>query len=341
MRLLLAVEVLRLLHAVLLAPGLAHHRHHQQLLGQHRVGGVELEVDGQRVDLLHRPDALEREGALRGGPLRPLDREDGVVGGERAAVVEGDAGAQREAPGGRPGHLPAGGQRGFELEVCVAVEQGVVDLQGHPRVVQQGHRMRVHGLRVEGAGHAQHAGRGRRGRRRQGLHQCQRRQQQCQRAPGGVAARRAGGGEGRWHGSGNRATGAGGARQAHRWIVACQGASIGASAGAVGALLRLADADGHACRPAVAAPPVALVGATGPGQLARRCPGRLAGRTAGAAAGHRLCRVGRPAAGHGPGGRGAAVCGGGAGRLQPACGVGPDQCHVAGAGGDAGVAGGR
>ena len=156
--LLLAVEVLRLLGAVLRAPGLAHHRHVLQLLGPHRVGRGEHEVDRLLVDLLDGGQAAQRERALRRRPLRALDREDRVVGGERRAVVELDAAAQLEAPGRRVDHLPRLGQRRLELELLVARDQAVVDLERHARVVQQRQRVRVHRLRVERAGDAQRGG---------------------------------------------------------------------------------------------------------------------------------------------------------------------------------------
>ena len=153
--LLLAVVVLRPLHPVLHAPGLVHDRHVEQLVGQHRVGRVELEIHRQPIDLADCGDALEREAALRGGAHRPLDREQHIVGGEHRAIVKLDPRPQLEAPAGGAGVLPTQRQRRLDLEGLVSVDQRVVDLVGDTGVVQQGHCMGVEGLGVESAGDAQ------------------------------------------------------------------------------------------------------------------------------------------------------------------------------------------
>jgi hypothetical protein len=72
-----------------------------------------------------------------------------------AAVVELHARPQLEAPACGRAHLPGQRQRGLEPVAFVAADQRFVDLEGHARVVQQRHRMRVQRLRVEGRGDAQ------------------------------------------------------------------------------------------------------------------------------------------------------------------------------------------
>jgi len=61
-------------------------------------------------------------------------------------------------PAGGAAHLPRRGQPRLQLEGLVTVHQRVVDLEGDARVVEQGDGVRVHRLRVEGAGHAQGGG---------------------------------------------------------------------------------------------------------------------------------------------------------------------------------------
>ena len=157
--LLLGVEVLRLRHAVLLAPGLAHDRHELQLLGQHGVGRLELDLHA----------SAGRACAPRSTPLSWKARcEGGAIArsseNTTSSAVKGvpswklDARAQPEAPARGRRHLPGHGQRRLELELLVAADQRLVDLEHHARVVQQRQRMRVHGLRVEGRGDAQRGG---------------------------------------------------------------------------------------------------------------------------------------------------------------------------------------
>ena len=158
-RFLLAVVVLGLLHAVALAPGLAHDGDVLQLLRQHGVGRLQQHVHGERVHHPRAGDALELEGALRVATQRPLDREDHVVGRHRAAVVETHLGPQPETPAARLRLLPGRGQCRFEPELRVAPDQRFIHLVGHARVVQQRDGVRVLRLGVEGAGDAQGLGR--------------------------------------------------------------------------------------------------------------------------------------------------------------------------------------
>jgi hypothetical protein len=147
------------LDVVLLGPGLVHHRHVLQLLGQHGIGRFELDLQRQRVDLADGRHTLELEGALRRRFARTLQREHGVIRSEGCAIVELDARAQLEAPRGGRAHLPRQGQCGFELVAFIATDQRLVDLEVDARVVQQRHRMRVQRLRVKGRGHTQRGAR--------------------------------------------------------------------------------------------------------------------------------------------------------------------------------------
>ena len=143
---------------MLLSPGLAHHRDQHHLVRQHRVGRGELEFDGRVVDLLDRADALELERALRRRGHGALQREHRIVGGEGRAVVEHHTRPQLEAPGRRVERLPRHGERAFELELLVVVDQRLVDLRDDARLVQQRQRMRINRLRIEAAGDAQRRG---------------------------------------------------------------------------------------------------------------------------------------------------------------------------------------
>ena len=95
---------------------------------------------------------------LRGLGARALEAEHDVVGGERRAVVELDAGTQLEAPRRRVDLRPRFGERGLESELLVANDQEfvdeLVDVVGQVLVL----RVRVGRLHVAAARPAQRLG---------------------------------------------------------------------------------------------------------------------------------------------------------------------------------------
>ena len=127
---------------VLLAPCLRHDVEAGHLGGQDRVGAVGLEIDGQVVDLARLLDGSDLAALGRVLGADALEREHHVIGGEGAAVLPFDIGAQVEAPDIGAGVLPADRQCRLEAEVLAVLDQALVDVL-QKRV--------LHGL-IEGVG---------------------------------------------------------------------------------------------------------------------------------------------------------------------------------------------
>ena len=99
-----------------------------------------MNADGEIVDLF--PPRHEREGLLEGragghlldapsieiAPEHAVEVEEHGVSVERLAIVEGDAGAQRELPGERAHRLPGEGEARHRLAPGVDVHEALVDL---------------------------------------------------------------------------------------------------------------------------------------------------------------------------------------------------------------------
>ena len=109
-----------------------------QLGRQQRVGAVGLDDHGLRVGRLHAGDRLgvdrEGRGAVR-DQRHAAHGVDHVLGVELGAVVEPDALAQLELPGGVVEGLPALGEVGLELLLGVLLDQRLEDVRAH-RVVR-------------------------------------------------------------------------------------------------------------------------------------------------------------------------------------------------------------
>jgi hypothetical protein len=123
-----ALEVERGLDAVLRRPRLAHEENEGRVLQQDRVGHLLHQLHRVVVEPARLAEQVRVLAQLRIRVLRALDREHDVVGAERRAVVELDAMAQVEAPGGvvqaRPRHCRAR----HDGELLVALHQRVVHL---------------------------------------------------------------------------------------------------------------------------------------------------------------------------------------------------------------------
>ena len=93
-----------------------------------------MDADGVGVNDLGVVDQLgvlrERGGAVRhvGGAGQG---EGHVLRGERLAVVEGDALAEREFPGGVADDAPRGGETGADAAAGVGQDQGIEDVAHH------------------------------------------------------------------------------------------------------------------------------------------------------------------------------------------------------------------
>ena len=132
-------------------------------------------MHGELVERLE-PLEVDRPERRRPGQLPaddPPDREDDVVGGERLAVVEGDALPERDHPvGRRTVRADVLGQHEFRLGAGVQLEQRLVQRLRAGRVEVGQALVRVEGVRTGSAGqpHLQGAAppltRARRGRRR-------------------------------------------------------------------------------------------------------------------------------------------------------------------------------
>ncbi|MNV32095.1 hypothetical protein D3C71_1234220 [compost metagenome] len=176
-RFVLGLDVLGLDRLVLFGPGAAHDAQLGQLVHQHRVGQVGVDVDGVGIDLFHAVNALGVDGEVGGLGLGPLQRELGVVGRELAAVAELHALAQRQAQLRGLDQLPLGGERWLGLEgLAVVFDQRVVHRAVHRVVHAHVLGVDVPGGNIHRAGPAEGLGlhshrkrRGQRGREQEGL----------------------------------------------------------------------------------------------------------------------------------------------------------------------------
>ena len=173
----LGLDVLGLDRLVLLGPGLAHDAQLGQLVHQHGVGQLGMDVDGVGIDLFHAVNALGVDGEVGAFGLGALQRELGIVGRELAAVAELHALAQRQAQLCGLDELPLGSERRLGLEgLAVVFDQRVVHRAVHG--VVHAHvlgvdvpRRNVHRTGpAEGFGlHGQRQGRGQGGREQKGF----------------------------------------------------------------------------------------------------------------------------------------------------------------------------
>jgi hypothetical protein len=104
----------------------------------------------------HRGIAIDAK--LRRVRARALKGEDDVVGGERRAIVEPDAGAEVEAPGHRINLLPGHRKFGPEVELLVTSDEELVDELVH--IIGEAFvlRMRIGRLRIAAVGPAERLG---------------------------------------------------------------------------------------------------------------------------------------------------------------------------------------
>ncbi len=126
-----------------------------EVVQQQRIGPLEHEIDGEVVDLLGLHDVRQIAASARAGIQQARHGGDDVVRCEGIAVVEHDAGPQREAPAVRADDLPRRRKRRLDLELAIAPHQRIVDVVLDVRREALGVRIRVHRRDVALRGPAQ------------------------------------------------------------------------------------------------------------------------------------------------------------------------------------------
>ena len=119
--------VLRLGRAVLLAPRLAHDVDGRPVLELDGIGAAGGELDGEIVDLLGNAGGVGVNPQLRRLGTRALKAEYDVVCGEGRAVVKLHSRTKLYAPCRRVDLLPRHCQRGFQVQILVALHQRVIE----------------------------------------------------------------------------------------------------------------------------------------------------------------------------------------------------------------------
>lgn len=114
---------------MLFRPGLAHHADAGEPARDERIRILGDDLERVVVDDVRLGEADEelRQHTLAAG-VGALQREFCILAGERLAVGEGDAFAQRQAPDGRRNRFPRGRQRRAQIEVLVAADEGIVNV---------------------------------------------------------------------------------------------------------------------------------------------------------------------------------------------------------------------
>ena len=140
----------------------------RKIVRDERIGRGRLEADRIRVDDLLGNDRLGIDGERSGAVLdfgHPVDGIGYVLGGEVRAVVEFDAAAQLEFPGGVVDRLPGNSQPRFHALLVVFQYQRIEDVFGNIAVRREHVIMRIDGGHVGGQADGEIGGMGTAGER--------------------------------------------------------------------------------------------------------------------------------------------------------------------------------